>query len=292
MDIIDSIGQLLPTIEVHNDADPYPSVSAAASTYDQEPALGWINAGPADMFARTATALANHQRPAGGAAAAAYAPAFDQTHILLKEGDVVRATDVYLLNAVNLALLALHPQLRGRLLCCSEQTQGVARPDVVWSYRSSPLGAAVPVAVLELKTVFMLQGAEFRKARLRDDNAAREAAANPPVENDGSLFAGNSNLLMRQAQKYAFYFAVDVALFDWRSMFVADFATLDEVTGALEGAWFVERAAGGETFRSLLLGFLLRALRRHGIIVCIHTLACFFRIRRRGVVSADRWKRI
>jgi hypothetical protein len=93
------------------------------------------------------------------------------------------------------------------------------------------------------------------------------------MENEGSYFEGILTTLMKQAQKYAVNVAVDAGISDWESMFLTDFMTLDEDTGALKAAWFVEKAAGDETFRTLLLGFLLSALRRHSIIVSTNSIA-------------------
>lgn len=78
---------------------------------------------------------------------------------------------------------------------------------------------------------------------------------------------------LKQAKKYSENVAVpDVALFDWNGMFIFDFSSVNEdahIPSLARGIWFTEfqsNAAHGETFRSVLLGFLIRAMRRHNII--------------------------
>jgi hypothetical protein len=68
-----SLHQCLPNIEIHDGVKCYPSVSAALSTHNQEPALGWIDAGTEDIFDLASAALKN-PRPSGSTA---YAPSME-----------------------------------------------------------------------------------------------------------------------------------------------------------------------------------------------------------------------
>jgi hypothetical protein len=134
------------------------------------------------------------------------------------------------------------------------------------------------VAVLEIKAPFALQLHEWQKARFPNRHSANEAAKEAwRAPRNGSYFDGNANRLIRQAANYSRRGAHDVALFDWRRMFVADFVSLDAANGVMDGVWFEEPTVPvtGRSHRALLLGFLLRALWRHGIIVHTPPPFCF-----------------
>ena len=55
----------------------------------------------------------------------------------------------------------------------------------------------------------------------------------------------------------------DVAVFDWNCLFIVDFHGLNE---ASKGIWYKEEKkehATSDTFHTMLLGFLLRAMARY-----------------------------
>lgn len=89
----------------------------------------------------------------------------------------------------------------------------------------------------------------------------------------GTLFKRNAYWLSKQAVKYSTNVDTHyVAIFDWSVMFVFDFSGMKEDASdpkLARGIWFQEstsKSDKGKTFRSLLLGFLIRALSHHGIV--------------------------
>lgn len=88
-----------------------------------------------------------------------------------------------------------------------------------------------------------------------------------------TLLTDNATTVSKKAKKYHKENDVtDVALFDWNKMVLFDFDGMaeDAETPKLARAiWFAEEGQnhkGYETFRSVLPGFLLRALERHGLV--------------------------
>jgi hypothetical protein len=61
-------------------------------------------------------------------------------------------------------------------------------------------------------------------------------------EDEGIYIRGQPTTLMKQAQKYARQVATDVRIFDWNTMFLAYFTSLDGVSGPVEAVLFDERA--------------------------------------------------
>jgi hypothetical protein len=105
-----------------------------------------------------------------------------------------------------------------------------------------------------------------------DEASAAAAVQLGATTGHGALFKANAAVLMKQARKCAVGGVADVCIFDWFSMFVAYFKQQAEGHDCVEGIWLDEADANnapGCTFRKLLLGFVLRALRRHKLIVSV-----------------------
>jgi hypothetical protein len=107
-------------------------------------------------------------------------------------------------------------------------------PDIVLAYRKSNNHELQYVAVVELKTLFALKVAEFKAAMARDWADAR-ATHKIALDSDiGTYFDRNPLTLMQQAVKYNPNATPNVRIFDWRTMFLVDFTTLDPVTRGVE----------------------------------------------------------
>jgi hypothetical protein len=271
----------LPAIDVDDHVNENPTVSSGGSTAAMEAPMCWVEASSGPLFDLARAALLSPAVAPNNSVA----PDADESELLYNEGDVSRTTSRYLVYPVNRVLFQLYPHLRGRLRCRNEATQGSGRADMVWTYQHSPANNAVYIALLELKTLFAMSAAEFADARCADWADVQASLNEAQALDEVTLFDGNALKLLKQAAKYSVNMAPDVALFEWLTMFVVDFTTLDPDTGGVEAVWFDERATAtpvGRTFRLLLLGFLVRALKRHGVVVCVyaHGLACFFHILR------------
>ncbi|PGH28295.1 hypothetical protein AJ80_00186 [Polytolypa hystricis UAMH7299] len=159
----------------------------------------------------------------------------------------------------------------GNLLCRGEVTSnGGCRTDVRWVYRNG--SQMTTIAILEVKNTKVLHAADFTPASATVNNArAKRDAAQGQLHH--THFARNACWLSKQAKKYYRNTTTpDVALFDWGAMFIFDFSGMNE--NALNpvlarGIWFSESDSGpsqGISFRMVLLGFIVRALRRRNLI--------------------------
>ncbi|KAK9362934.1 hypothetical protein V1504DRAFT_446912 [Lipomyces starkeyi] len=130
----------------------------------------------------------------------------------------------------------------------------------------------IDIAILELKNTKVIHWNDFVPARTnqRRAKAMRNKALTFATR---THFIQNAYWLSKQAKKY--YRSVhvpDIAIFDWNSLFIFDFAGLDEDAQdpiLARGIWFTESGSNpseGETFRTVLFGFLIRALKRYNII--------------------------
>jgi hypothetical protein len=74
----------------------------------------------------------------------------------------------------------------------------------------------------------------------------------------------------KQAKKYHQELQTpDIAVFDWNNMVVFDFSGMSRNPKLARAIWFSEAGKNHnqyQTFRSLLLGFLIRSLLRHNLI--------------------------
>ena len=184
----------------------------------------------------------------------------------------MRAAALYLLHPVHLALQALPLP---RLICQSEQVHGAtARSDISWKYKDRQ-NQWRTLAVLEFKATGMLVKQEFLEAATNSQRSSKELVDSAYVlrqRKDNSWFGDGARPLTQQMIKYSERAEVDlVAIFDWKSMFVLDFGSRDEGRYQLaKGTWFAEddgNTARPETFRSVLFGMLIEALRRNGVIL-------------------------
>lgn len=204
-------------------------------------------------------------------------PQHETGHRLSTEGDVVRASILYLLHPVNVAVSSLIS--RGDLYCKTEQSSRgrTCRTDIRWVYQPdrNDQSNQTDIAVLEVKNTKTLHWADFSAAGTDQQNARAKvrSAYAKGADEEFTHLVRNALWVSKQAKKYATTLPVaDVAIFDWNAIFVFDFAGMKEDTNdpiLARGIWFEEPTTNvqdGTTFRALLLGFLVRALRRHHVI--------------------------
>ena len=196
-------------------------------------------------------------------------PQLERSHILHTESDVVRASMLYLIHPVNVAASKLLGNNNKTLYCRSEILSGSSRTDIRWqvtdghTYRN--------VAVLEFKNTKVLHWQDFRKASPQGVSA-KDMRNTALGRKDQTLFESNALVVSKQAKKYSEEIAPDVAVFDWEHMFIFDFTDVREDASdpkLCRGIWFEESAQhqnDKETFRMVLLGFLIRALRRYNYL--------------------------
>ncbi|ERF71819.1 hypothetical protein EPUS_01734 [Endocarpon pusillum Z07020] len=154
-------------------------------------------------------------------------PQLEASHYLSTEGDVLRASNLYLLHPVNVAVKSLITN--GDLYCTSEQSsRGGCRTDIRWVYRSSQSGQTTNIAVLEFKNTQVLHWADFLPAST-DQQHAQAKLDDAQEKPKYTHLINNAHLLSKQAKKYCLKLsAPDVAIFDWHAMFVFDFTGMDE----------------------------------------------------------------
>ncbi|KAI9880433.1 MAG: hypothetical protein M1830_003075 [Pleopsidium flavum] len=205
----------------------------------------------------------------------AHLPVVEDSFYINMEADVVRASSLYLLHPINMALSCL---ASCRVFCQAEETHGpTARTDISWRYISAQR-EWVTLAVLEFKNTDMLVREEFAAGmadmRPRSGREPRDLVDNAREEReewDNTWLGEGAARLARQARKYSERTSVGyVAIFDWKSMFIFNFAEMHEDNYKLaEGTWFKEDAGNHRTyntFRILLFGMLVKALRRNGLV--------------------------
>ncbi len=275
MNVVASMHERLPELNVPDIGDSYRNASFSESTAVQHAPFGWIAAGADPLFEQANRSIERCATPLGGG----FAPDALSLYSVGSEGDVLMVAEIYLVHPVNMALRQLHPELRGRLRCRSEhrfpgRTQHI---DLVWTYQTPD--ATMAVAMLKYEQPFVLREDEFLDAMFHDRASVAAAMQLLAGTRRETLFRANALVLMKEARKYAVGGIRDVCIFDWRSMFVVDFKPQEEGIDCVEGIWLDEangNNAPGRTFRKLLLGFLLRALRRHEIIVSCYSTFYFF----------------
>ena len=122
------------------------------------------------------------------------------------------------------------------------------------------------IAILGLKAPFVLKFNDFKYATVTANNAKAKHDAVQVTEHNAHL-KRNTITIAKQTRKYA-----DIAVFDRNAMFVFDYKDMDYDSSnprPAKGTWFRETdamPARGHTFRSMLLGLLIRGLQRNGFI--------------------------
>lgn len=129
------------------------------------------------------------------------------------------------------------------------------------------------IAVLEFKNTRVLHPGDFWPAMASDPDSARAKRDGAMFHDNKTYFVRNACWISKQAKKYfRTTGAPDVAIFDWSAMFIFDFSQMNEdvpYPALARGMWFSEangQSHQGRTFRTVLLRFIDRALRRHNII--------------------------
>ncbi|KAL1886495.1 hypothetical protein Plec18167_000426 [Paecilomyces lecythidis] len=193
-------------------------------------------------------------------------PRLEKTHRLDTEADVTRISILQLLYPVNIALQEIVAAAGMKIICGSERTGGRdSRFDIQWSLYNNKGEFLKNSAILEIKSTNVIHWDDFKNAAATEKTLEAKMAEAMSKFPD-TLFNGNALLLTKQATKYS-QKCVDVALFDWTSMFIFDFADRLSTTeeGEVKGTYFSEdrRTRKGMTFRRQLFAFLARALKRY-----------------------------
>jgi hypothetical protein len=184
-----------------------------------------------------------------------YLPAVERPFLMETEGDVLRATTLYVVHPINLALNAKYRDTP--IYCLSEK--GV-RCDITWKYRNG--GRMEAIAVLELKKRGVLRRDDFECAMVdgnRQDKINEAYANMSGADPVATTLQSNAIPVSQQAAAYAIRQETRfVGLFDWQSMFLFYFGELDmdnqEIGDSAYGTWVED---GGTTFfRRSLFGFL------------------------------------
>lgn len=197
-------------------------------------------------------------------------PQLEKTHFLNTEANVLCALFLYLLHPVHVAVLELLET--GTLDCKGEQSAtGGCQTDIRWVYRKG--NQTTDIAVLKLKNTNVIYWDNFKSAMVAPENAEKKQDL-AYGRDEQTFFTGNAYWLSKQAKKYSSSVGVeDVAIFDWGVMFIFDFSGVDEdkrYPTIPKGIWFEEMSRNtdkGDTFRSLLLGFLIWALIRKNVLL-------------------------
>ena len=251
----------LPNLGLDEAEDEEPhaiSVTAAAT----DPPKVWVEAPYAD-YVRTAIHELNNQGVVN-ALQSSHIPATERPFLMYKEADVVRATILYLVHPVNLAI----NQIFGTTVFCvsEDQRDQSLRCDISWKYETED-GALKAIAVLELKKRGVIQREDFAPGRTNQNDLNRKIARAQSMENR-TLLADAAVPLSQQAAAYSWKFNTKyVGIFDWESLFLYNFENLNRrgchIGEWAYGTWVRDRDAVSnqlvETFRMALLGFLIEA---------------------------------
>lgn len=202
-------------------------------------------------------------------------PQDEGAHCLVTEADVSDIARLNLVHAVNVvANELLKSKKNGRLECRRERSVlHASRPDMLWVWVDSK-GVETNIAALEFKNTFILHYTDFKPAIANDNSVAAQKLKKLLKEHKESLLERNALSVSKQAKKYYLHANItDVAVFDWNEMVVFDFKDVSEINLQLvKFIWFSEnnrtdgQCDARQTFRTVLLGFLLRALKRHGLL--------------------------
>lgn len=181
-------------------------------------------------------------------------PGIEKMYLLSNEADVVRASGQHLIYPVNKVLSEIFP---GVIICNSEVTyMNQSRFDMRWAI-SRPGQGDLTLAILEFKVAHVLHWIDFAKGvcTYEDEEAWMDAAT---VNDPPTHLKNNAITISRQPTKYS-KLCPDIAVFDWNSLMIFDFSTMDQDENcAAHGAFFQETS--GATFRLVLLGWLITSL--------------------------------
>ena len=201
---------------------------------------------------------------------------------------------LYLLNGVNSILQEVVDG--GRVLCRRERYEATSsRTDLIWEYDNGE--TKKEFAIMEFKNTFVLHEHEFTDAMCSSEKAEEYLAEAFNAENkekmlgeesgskgkkravkkagidECTLLTGNALTASKQVAKYHKSTKIeDIALFDWNALVIFDFSGAVETPAnprLVRAIWFEEKSKNHrqyQTFRSMTLGYLLRALRRHGFV--------------------------
>ncbi|KAI9781091.1 MAG: hypothetical protein M1816_002562 [Peltula sp. TS41687] len=203
-------------------------------------------------------------------------PVTEATHYLRNEADVCRASFLYFLHPINIAVTQLLSvgRVNGRLECTCEMVGERSRTDIAWRFRPDTGSTGYIIAILELKNHGVVHWRDFEPA-VADAKTASDKIESAMGSPTSTLLRGNAVTLSKQVKKYAdTYKVMDVAIFDWNALFIYDFDGMNEDASTpilARGTFFTEAdnkndPRKGFTFRMLLYGFLVRALTRNRII--------------------------
>jgi hypothetical protein len=188
-------------------------------------------------------------------------PAIERPFLMITEGDVLRATTLYVVHPINLALNAKY---RNTPIYCAENFREGICCDITWKYHNGE--DLVTIAVLELKRRGVLWWDEFEcaksDARNRDDKMEEAYENMDDDDRVATTFEGNAVKLSQQAAAYAIRQRTQfIGLFDWDSMFLFQFCKLDlakkDIGDWAYGTWVEDTEP--TFFRKTLFGFLVAA---------------------------------
>ena len=262
-----SLEEALPKLAVEQPPQiPREIPISASSTRDTDPPKAIQLVHVEQLFHARSRIPSGSQVPAS---LSRHIPHTEAFHWLRTEGDVVRATNLYLLHPVNEALRYVVGDHSG-IICSAEERHGTeARTDISWSHVNG--GRRKTFAILEIKNTCSLDYRDFAPAIVNMTNGKTPADMLKQAYKKGqryeySLLLGNARTISKQTRKYFDQTGCrDVAVFDWNAMFIFDFSTFNEGANQLVGGtWFQEdsRLPSHQTFRMLLFGMLCRALGR------------------------------
>ncbi|OCK98782.1 uncharacterized protein K441DRAFT_693517 [Cenococcum geophilum 1.58] len=188
-------------------------------------------------------------------------PAIERPFLMITEGDVLRATTLYVVHPINQALNAKYRNTP--IYCLAENFREGIRCDITWKYRNGE--DLDTIAVLELKRRGVLRWDDFEcaesNATTRKDKI-QEAYGKVGSNGAATTLKGNAITLSQQASAYAIRQETQfIGLFDWDSMFLFQFCGLDpdaeEIGDWAYGTWVEDKEPN--VFRKTLFGFLVAA---------------------------------
>ncbi|EEP77869.1 predicted protein [Uncinocarpus reesii 1704] len=190
-------------------------------------------------------------------------PLHEASHYLGTEGDILRISALQLIHPINAVLSLLIPN-GAKLLCRAEVTSPdqTPRTNLKWIY-IDPSGQDQVVAILEYKNTGVIHFENWAGAITLPENAV-ERLLNAKEQINSTFLVGNAIILSKQLVNYESVCS-DIALFDWNNMMVFDFAETNEDL-LVPKFTSVVFESDPLHFRSLLLGMIVRSLKRRGII--------------------------
>ena len=261
--IVQSFYHPLPDL----DLNPAPSLQAHANSTTAEetdPPRVWIEKTPTSWHRDEAHPLIIAVRHAP--AVQTLIPAIERPFWMQTEADVIRATTLYFLHSIN---QTINTRFRETIFCAAEDRgSGNLRCDLIWRIKDNS-GRTKNIAVLELKNRGILLRHEFMCARTDRANSSNKIARAWQEPNQ-TFLRGNARLVSKQAAAYALERRTRfVAIFDWDSLFLYEFAAIDPGSWDTVGSWaygtWVDYDARPTNFRMVLLGWLFAACKQAGL---------------------------